>query len=130
VYRYSLRELVAVIVACSASFAIAFVPAKSVGALFYFFIIESALVAICLIVVHCLVGRRAITIGVLLTFAAALGVIISLRSLWAAPRFEHLTGFAILLGILGMGPMFITIPLTLHRLAIQRDGQSASRTSS
>ncbi|MCI0334179.1 MAG: hypothetical protein L0228_13255 [Planctomycetes bacterium] len=78
-------------------------------------IVVSVLTTICFIVVHYLIDRLAITIGILFTIAATLDVIISLRTMSLPPLWSPLSTIATLLCVLGIGPMFITVPLTLHR---------------
>lgn len=92
------------------SFATGFIPAKSLGSYAYFVLVSSLLSAICSVAVVG-VKHRAITTGILFTIAATLGAFLSLP----IERQLGFSDFAVIAAILGMGPMLITVPLTIHR---------------
>jgi hypothetical protein len=127
VFRYSLREVAAVLTGASLSFAIGFIPAGQFGFWRYFFTIVSAVTMATFVVAHYFVARFAITIGMLFSMAAALGVLISLPSHSMPPHLNPVRGIAILLAVVGAGPMFIAIPLTLHRRTNQQTDSRSRR---
>jgi hypothetical protein len=110
-YHYSFREFSVVLIAVTAAFATGFLPVRQFGFLGYFWIVGSVLLVICFIAVLS-IKRLAITIGLLITLAASLSVVVS-----SPPEIRSLRYFLFLLGMLGLMPMLIAIPLTIHRRA-------------
>src|SRR5262245_53316222 len=111
-FRYSFREFAIVLIGISISFALGFLPIRQLGFILYMSVVDGILIGICWTAMN-LIKRNAITITLLLTLAAALGVQFVLR---LPPRFSKIQTFAMLLGMLGFMPMLTAIPLTIHRL--------------
>ena len=115
-YRLSLREFLVFFFGICSSFATGFLPIEKfgeLGAVIYFSIIGVLLTGIWAIAIN-LVKRLAITIGVLFTVAAAIAVFIRLTDDASVPKDPGL--FVFLVGMLGIGPLLVTVPLTIHRL--------------
>jgi hypothetical protein len=108
--RYSLRELPIIVVGWSVSFGSGFVHPKTLG-IFNLFIVPSVAMGVCMPTVLFMVKRLAITIGILLAFAGALGAGLS----WAKETHFDFRVFVVLFCVTTAANLFITVPLTLLR---------------